>query len=166
MIRQISQTFEKQKDLVRAVQEMLGENSKLAKQVERFRKNVQSVIVKNLVDGMQMLGEIRYISARVDVDDASQLREISFQLRDKVKLLCAVLAAEIGGKAHLSVMLTDDLRDTYSLDAVAMIREISKPIQGGGGGQPFFATAGGKDPAGIDAALEMARKLITGTSIE
>ncbi len=160
MIRQIAGSFEKQKDLLKAIQGMQDENSKLNKQVERFQQNVLGIIVKNLIDKLEIMGDMRFIAARIDVGEASHLRDIAFQFRDRYKKFYVVLGAEINGKAHLAVMISDEVRQHYSLDAPTMIREISSEIQGGGGGQPFFATAGGKNPAGIEAALNKARKIV------
>ncbi len=159
-MRQISSTFEKQKDLVKAVKGALEENSKLARQVERFQQNMLGVIAKNLEDKLERMGDHGMTISRVDLDNPGQLRDLSFQIRSRYPNLSLVLGAEIENKAHLSVMLSDKLIKDTDLNASQMIREISREIQGGGGGQPFFATAGGKNPAGIDKALSKARKII------
>ena len=86
------------------------------------------------------------------------MKNLSFQLR-KEKNLAMVLAAKIGKRALLTVMLTDDLVGK-GLNANNMIMEIAKEIQGSGGGQPFFATSGGVNPEGIPSALAKARKII------
>ena len=161
MVNQIAGTFEKQKDLVKAVKGMVDENSKLSKQVERFQKNVLGVIAKTLEDKMERIGDTSLVVSRIDVDNASQLRDLSFQIRSRYPRVCLILGAEVDGKAHLSVMLSDAVIKDFDLNASTVIREVSREIQGGGGGQPFFATAGGKKPAGIDKALKMARKLVT-----
>ena len=88
------------------------------------------------------------------------LKDLAFQVRSRYPLLCLILGAEIEGKAHLAIMLSDLAIKNYGLNASTLIREVSKEIQGGGGGQPFFATAGGKNPEGIDAALKKAREII------
>ncbi len=160
MMRQIASSFEKQNDLVKAVKGAVEENSKLAKQVERFQQNMLGIIAKTLEDKLERIGDNGMTISRVDVDKPSQLRDISFQIRSRYPNLSLVLGAEIEGKAHLSVMLSDKLIKDAGLNASQIIREISVEIQGGGGGQPFFATAGGKNPAGIDKALSRARTLI------
>ena len=160
MMRQIASSFEKQNDLVKAVKGAVEENSKLAKQVDRFQQNMLGIIAKTLEDKLERIGDNGMIISRVDVDKPSQLRDISFQIRSRYPNLSVVLGAEIEGKAHLSVMLSDKLINDTGLNASQIIREVSVEIQGGGGGQPFFATAGGKNPAGIDKALSRARTLI------
>jgi alanyl-tRNA synthetase len=161
MVRQIAGNFEKQKDLVKAVRGMVEQNSKLSKQVERFQKNMLSIVAKNLENKMERLGDTAFAIAQIDVEEPGQLRDLSFQIRSRYPNLCLVLGAEIGGKAHLAVMLSDRLVETYDLNAAQIIRDISRDIQGGGGGQPFFATAGGKNPDGIQKALDHARQIIT-----
>ncbi len=160
MVRQIAGTFEKQKDLVKAVKGMVAENSKLSKQLERFQKNILGVLAKTLEAKMEKIGDAHVIFSKIDVDHPSQLRDLAFQFRTRHKQACMVLGAEIEGKAHLAVMLSDEVQENYGLNANTMIREISSEIQGGGGGQSFFATAGGKNPAGIETALKMARQMI------
>ncbi len=160
MMRQISSSFEKQKDLVRAVKGALEENSKLAKQVERFQQNMLGVIARNLEEKLERIGDHSMVISRVELDHPGQLRDISFQIRSRYPNVSLVLASEIGDKAHLSIMLSDTLIKDTGLNASALIREVSVEIEGGGGGQPFFATAGGKNPAGIDRALSKARKLL------
>jgi alanyl-tRNA synthetase len=160
MMKQIAGSFEKQKDLVKAVKSMVNENSQLSKQVERFQKNILGVMARNLEDKIEIIGDARLVISRIEVDNPSQLRDLAFQIRSRYKKVCLVLGAEVDGKAHLAVMLSDEVQERYSLNASNMIREISSEIQGGGGGQPFFATAGGKNPKGIEAALEKARKIV------
>ena len=109
---------------------------------------------------MERIGDAALIISKVEIDTPSQLRDLAFRARSSYPKLCMILGAEIDGKAHLAVALSDEVQNRYSLNAAAMIREISSEIQGGGGGQPFFATAGGKNPSGIEAALEKARKIV------
>jgi len=160
MVRQIASTFEKQQDLVKAVKGMAEENTRLSRQVERFRKNVLGVIAKTLEEKMEKIGDAFLAVSRVEVDNATQLRDLSFQIRSRHPRVCLVLGAEVEGKAHLAIMLSDEVTGEFGLNAASMIREISGEIRGGGGGQTFFATAGGKNPAGIDSALEKAKRLI------
>jgi len=160
MVRQISGNFEKQKDLVKAVTGMVTDNSKLARQVERFQKSMLNVIARNLEQKLEMFGRFSMATSRVDVDNPSHLRDLAFQIKSRYPNISLILGAEVDGKAHLAIMLGPEATDTYGLNASTLIREVSGEIQGGGGGQPFFATAGGKNPKGIDAALEKAKKIV------
>jgi alanyl-tRNA synthetase len=89
------------------------------------------------------------------------LKDFAFKLRiDANCEMVAVLGVASEGKAQIAVIFSETLIATKGLNAVEIIKSISKEIQGGGGGQPFFATAGGKNPAGLDSAIEMAVKII------
>ena len=160
MVRQISGSFEKQKDLVKAVKGMVNDNNKLAKQVERFQKSMLNVIARNLEQKLEMFGRFSMATSRVEVDNPSHLRDLAFQIKSRYPKISLILGAEIDGKAHLAILLGPEVTDNYGLNASTIIREVSGEIQGGGGGQPFFATAGGKNPAGIDKALERARQMV------
>jgi alanyl-tRNA synthetase len=160
IVKQIAGNFENQKDLVKAVRSVLEEHSSLSRQVGRFQKNMLAVIAKNLEDQMEKIGDIMLGSARIDVDNAGLLRDLAFQVRSRYPRVCLILGAEIDGKAHLAIMLAEIAIERYNLNASAIIREIASEIQGGGGGQAFFATAGGKNSRGIDAALDRAQGII------
>jgi alanyl-tRNA synthetase len=83
-----------------------------------------------------------------------------YQLKDIVDNLFLVLAADIDGKPLLTVMISENLVKEKGMNAENVVKELAKEIQGGGGGQPFFATAGGKNVAGLGAALEKAKGFI------
>ncbi|MEA3463392.1 MAG: alanine--tRNA ligase [Bacteroidota bacterium] len=159
-VKQIAGNFENQKDLVKAVQAVLHEHSSLSKQVGKFQKNMLGVLAKTLEDKMERIGDVTLVTSRVELDNPGLLRDLAFHLRSRYPKVCLILGAEIEGKAHLAIMLADLAIKTYDLNASTIIREVSKEIQGGGGGQPFFATAGGKNPAGIDLALKRAKEII------
>jgi len=160
IVKQIAGSFENQKDLVKAVKSVLNEHSELAKKVGKFEKNMLGVIAKSLENQMEKLGDIALISSRLELDNPGLMKDLAFQARSRYPNICLILGTEVDGKAHLAIMLSDAAIENYGLNASTMIREVSREIQGGGGGQPFFATAGGKNPAGIDKALANAEKII------
>jgi alanyl-tRNA synthetase len=90
------------------------------------------------------------------LESAEEIKNMMFELRGQVDNLVCVLGAEINGKASLSVILSDNLVNDKNMNANNMVRELSKDIQGGGGGQAFYATAGGTNPAGLEAAVKKA----------
>ncbi len=159
IVRQIAGSFENQQDLVKAVRSVLDEHGKLSKQVERFQQNMLSIIAKQLEEKLERVGDLTLATSRIEVEQPAHLRDLAFQVRSRFPKVCLILGAEVEGKAHLAIMLSEVAIQNYELNASTLIREAAREIQGGGGGQPFFATAGGSKPKGIDKALEKARKL-------
>ena len=96
---------------------------------------------------------------KVDLDAAS-IKDICFELGGQFEDLFLVFASELNGKAILSCYVSKPLVESHDLNAGQIVRTLGKYIQGGGGGQPFFATAGGKNPTGIPEALKAAEGLI------
>jgi alanyl-tRNA synthetase len=147
----------KNKDLKKGVEQLIVSNKQLEKQIASLKKDNSGNVKEELLKSVVEVNGIQLIAKEVEMD-AEDMKNASFQLR-KENNLAMVLGAKAGGKALLSVMLTDDLV-AKGLNANAMIREIAKDIQGSGGGQPFFATAGGVSPEGIPSALAKAKEII------
>ena len=147
----------KNKDLKMGVEQLISTNKILEKQISALKKsnagNVQEDLLKNAIE----VNGVRFIAKEV-LMEAEDMKNISFALR-KEKNLVMVLAAKVDKKAFLTIMLADDIV-AKGYNAGAMIRVIAKEIEGGGGGQAFFATAGGVKPSGIVAALEKAKEII------
>jgi alanyl-tRNA synthetase len=87
------------------------------------------------------------------------VKKIAYDLRNEVPNLFLILGAKIGGKAHLTLMFDDELVKSKNLNAGKLIRTLAKNIQGGGGGQAFYASAGGRNAQGIDKAIHEAKQL-------
>ena len=99
------------------------------------------------------------IAAEVELD-AGGMKDLAFRMREDHKDLLLVLGARHDGKALLAVMVGDDLQKSRGLKATDIIKQLASEIQGGGGGQAFYATAGGKDPSGLERALRKAESLL------
>jgi alanyl-tRNA synthetase len=147
-------------DVLKQVEALLAENQKQKKQIEQFQKAASGQIKDGLKQSVEQIGDINFIAKKIDADNAGVLKDIAFQLKGEIQNLVLVLGADLGGKANLTIMISDNLVKSNDLHAGNMVRELAKNIQGGGGGQPFFASAGGKNPDGIDKALEEAKNLI------
>ena len=147
----------KNKDSKKGVEQLITSNKTLEKQIATLKKSNAGNVKEDLLKEAVAVNGIRFIAKEVEME-AEDMKNVSFALR-KEESLAMVLAATVGDKALLTVMITDDLV-ANGMNAGAMIREIAKEIEGGGGGQPFFATAGGAKPSGIAAALEKAKDLI------
>ena len=154
----IAALFNNAKDLQGVIAKYMDEHEDLKKQLESFKAQAVNDVRAKMIEKMQQVNGINVVKSVVPLD-AQQCKDLVFQLRDQVKenLVCAV-ATKVGGKPTLTIMISDDLVQG-GLNAGKIIREAAKLMQGGGGGQPFFATAGGKNPDGIAAALDKAIEL-------
>ncbi len=151
--------FNNAKDLQGAIAKFIEEHEDLKKEVEGMKAQAAARIKAGLLEHVQQINGVNVIKAVVPAD-AQQCKDIVFQIREAMpgSLVCA-LGTKVGGKPSITVMLSDDMVKDHNLNAGKIVREAAKLIQGGGGGQPFFATAGGKNPDGISAALDKAIEL-------
>jgi len=113
-----------------------------------------------LADKSFKINNITFISGQVECDSADILKNIIYQFRTSSENTVMVIGTNNGGKAGLVVAVSDNLVNQKKINAVSIIKEISGEINGGGGGQPFLATAGGKKPEGIPNALEKAAEYL------
>ncbi|MFC2089949.1 alanine--tRNA ligase [Bacteroidota bacterium] len=160
MITEISRHLEKQTGIVDAVKKLIDENGQLTRELDGIKKEALTASIENMAKKAEKIGSVNYISELIPMADADTLRDAAFRMKNQVEDLFLVLASNISNKALLVVMISDNLLEKYDLNASVIIREIAKEIQGGGGGQPFFATAGGKNPGGIQAAFTKARTMV------
>ncbi|MDO4216176.1 MAG: alanine--tRNA ligase [Bacteroidales bacterium] len=152
-IREISAFFNNAPDLKAAIRKAIEENNELKKKVEDAAKEKTSILKTQLAQKAQEVNGVKVISGVFQVP-ASIMKDIAFQLRGEMgdNLLFACGSIE-NNKPTLTVMLSENLVKDNGLNAGQMIREAAKLIQGGGGGQPHFATAGGKNPDGVGQAV-------------
>jgi alanyl-tRNA synthetase len=149
-------------DAVKALEMTVKENDALKKQVESFQMQQASALTKELKALAVETGGMQLISKQLKVGSTEIVKKIAFDLKREIPSLFLVLGAEIDGKAHLSVMIDEALAKSKDLDASKIVREAAQHIQGGGGGQAFYATAGGKKVEGISAAIESIKAKIAG----
>ena len=117
-------------------------------------------IAAGLKDKIQEVNGIHFLSAKLELD-AAGAKDLAFSLERSSDRLFAILGTSEGSKANLTIIISNTLVKEKNLHAGNIIRELAKEIKGGGGGQPHFASAGGKDPAGIDNALQKAKSYIS-----
>lgn len=159
-LKNIRETVKGSKDILASVMSLLKENSELSKKIEAFGRERLKILKANLKSKVLAENGINIIADQVDVDNAAMLKDLAFHLKNEVENLYLVLGAEIDGKPNLAVMISENLVADKGLNAGQIVREAGREIQGGGGGQPFFATAGGKNVSGIQAAIEKALSFI------
>jgi len=144
---------------VKALQNLQAENSDLKKQIENLLRDKAKNIKGDLKNELTEINGVQFLAKKLDLD-ASGIKDVSFELGQQYDNLFLLFGSESDGKALLSCYISKELVENKGLNASTIVRELGKHIQGGGGGQPFFATAGGKSPAGIEAALEASQSYI------
>lgn len=159
-------TLTKGSDIVHSVALLVEENQKLKKEIETYAMEKLMQIRDDCVRKAKRMGDIVLISQIVAVHNADALKKLSYDLHNAVGRACIFLGAEFDGKALLSFMIDEALVERHALDAGKIIREAAKEIEGGGGGQKFYATAGGKHPDGLQKALEIAESLVQASLAE
>jgi alanyl-tRNA synthetase len=147
------------KNPVKSVSDLQEENTDLKKQIEGLLKDKAKKVVAELKSELTEINGIKFLSKELDLD-ATGIKDVSFELGKRYKNLFVLFASQQNGKAILSCYISKEIVETKKLDAGKVVRELGKYIQGGGGGQAFFATAGGKNPDGIKDALEKAKDYI------
>jgi alanyl-tRNA synthetase len=159
LLEDISDALKNPKDIMRGLKNLVEENQALRKDAAELAKIKGGQLKEGLLKSAEVINGISFISAKLDVD-AEIMKNLAFELRSSSDEVFVVLANEANGKAWLTVAVSDTLVKAGKLNAGIIIREIAKEVQGGGGGQPHIATAGGKNPAGIPAALAKARTIL------
>ncbi|MGB5665764.1 MAG: alanine--tRNA ligase [Maribacter sp.] len=155
-LSEIKDMLNNAQDPVKAVETLQVENAKLKKEVENLLKDKAKNLKGELLDELEEVNGIHFLARKLDLD-ASGIKDLSFEMGGNKDNLFLLFGTEQNGKALLSCYISKELVAAKNLNAGTVVRELGKFIQGGGGGQPFFATAGGKNPAGITEALEKAR---------
>ncbi|WP_242158694.1 alanine--tRNA ligase [Aestuariivivens sediminis] len=147
------------KEPIKALQNLQEENADLKKQIEALLKDKARTIKLELENELSEINGIRFLAKQLELD-ASGLKDVAFDLGKQMDNLFVLLATEKDGKAYMSCYISKELVASKGLNAGQVVRELGKYIQGGGGGQAFFATAGGKNPEGITEALKMAKQYV------
>lgn len=159
-IRVLNLLLKSNDGLVDSVNQLLDENKQLRKKIELFEKDKLKHIKDDLLKRIQPLNGVNLICERVDLPDAAQIKDLAYQIKGETENLYLVIGSIIQGKPILTIIISESLITGLGLHAGNIIRESAREIQGGGGGQPFFATAGGKDVSGLERAMAKAREAL------
>ncbi len=157
---EIRDLFKNPKNVVKSVSDLQEENKQLKKEVEQLLAAQANALKGDLIAKAEKVGNAHFLSARLPLGDAAAIKNLAYQLEKELAPAVIVFGAEVNGKPQLMVVISKELTESSDLHAGNMIRELAKEIKGGGGGQPFFATAGGKDVNGLDAALAKAKGMV------
>lgn len=148
------------KDLLASLKNLSEEKHALEKKIEAFNQEKANLIKDELARKAVKSDAYSLVLEKISVPNADALKNIAYALRNQFDDLLLILAADVDGKPQVTVMIGEKLAQTNKYHAGNLVKELAKEIDGGGGGQPFFATAGGKNLNGLDAVIEKARKLI------
>ncbi|OYP71508.1 alanine--tRNA ligase [Prevotella sp. P5-64] len=153
-MRQIKALFNNAKDLQGVIAKYIEEHDAMKKDIEAFRAQAVERMAKTLVEKAEVVNGVNVIKAVIPFEP-SAAKDLVFKIREALpeNLLC-VIGSTANEKPMLSVMLSDDMVSSHDLNAGKMVREAARLIQGGGGGQPHYAQAGGKNLDGISAAVD------------
>ena len=153
-IKAIRSLFNNAKDLRGVIEKYIEEHDAMKKNIEQFQAQAVERAKDSLIEKARTINGTTVITSVLPIS-AQSAKDLVFKIRQAVgsNLLCVIGSVD-GGKPMLSVMLSDDMVADHGLNAGQMVREAAKLIQGGGGGQPHYATAGGKNADGLSAAVD------------
>ncbi|MEE3164346.1 MAG: alanine--tRNA ligase [Bacteroidota bacterium] len=146
-------------NIEKAVEDLLTKHSSLQKELDAVKQKEAAAAKSDLASNLDVVNGINTFIGEMPLD-AGAIKDIAFQLKNEKAPFFGVFGSQVGGKVTLTVAISDDLVSGKDLHAGNIVRNLAKHIQGGGGGQPFFATAGGKNPDGLGAAFEEAKGLL------
>ncbi len=160
LIQQIKQLLKNPQDLSKTIESILEENSKLKKDADKIALEKAANLKDVLKDTLQSINGINFIAQKIDLPNTDAVKYLAYQLKDVIPNLVIVLATTIDDKPLITILVAENLVKEKGLHAGNMVKELAKEIDGGGGGQPFYATAGGKNAAGLAKALDKAKEFL------
>jgi alanyl-tRNA synthetase len=160
VLDQVRDVLKNPKDVVAAAKSLLEEKHHLEKKLEDLNQEKANQLKDQLAMKVVKSNGYSLILEKVTVPNADALKNIAYALRNQFEDLLLILAADVEGKPQVTVMIGEKLAKENTYHAGNMVKELAKEIDGGGGGQPFFATAGGKNLAGLNSVIEKAKKMI------
>ncbi len=159
LLQQVGQALKNPKDLLSGINNLKEENAALKKQLEAFEQRQARQEKENWKNSLQEINGMQLLMAKTGMQ-AGRVKDILFQLKAEVENFAGLVGAESDGKVQLAVAFDETLAKSKELHAGKLVKELARHIQGGGGGHAFFATAGGKDPAGLDEALAKGKEFL------
>ena len=160
LLHEVKSILKNPKDILASTMNLVEEKHALEKKLEVVYQQQANILKDELAKKVINSSGLSLIIEKVSVPTAESLKNIAYALRNQFDDLLLILAADVEGKPQVTVMVGAKLEVMKKFHAGNMVKELAKEIDGGGGGQPFFATAGGKNMNGLDAVLEKARNLV------
>lgn len=159
LMKEIEKMFKSNKGVMDNITALLQENEGLKKGIEKFEAESLRIVKERLKNERSVVRDINLIFKTTELPQA-KVKDLVFQLKGEYEKVAVAFGGISGGKPHLTVMFSDALVKEYGVHAGQIVKEAAREIKGGGGGQPFFATAGGSDPEGLEKAIAAAERLI------
>ncbi|MCK9611421.1 MAG: alanine--tRNA ligase [Bacteroidales bacterium] len=150
-------------ELPETVHAIIEQNNFLRKQIEALQKDKAQGLKEELKTKVEQINGVNFLTSKTGLDPVN-IKDIAFALKNDMENLFLVLASENNGKASITLMISENLVETNKWNASRIIRDLAKEIQGGGGGQDFYATAGGKNPEGIEKVFLKAKEFVSGNT--
>lgn len=160
LVQEIRQTLKNPADLIESINHLLDENKNLQKQMIELKEQQAASLKKELLNSIENFGNIHTLVAYVPMDDSRIAKNLIYQLGKEINPAIIFFGLMEKDRPQLMCYISEELVKSNGFNASLWIRQIASSIEGGGGGQPFFATAGGKNPSGLSDAMDRARRLI------
>ena len=160
ILEDIKQQLKSPKNPSQAIAELMNERQSMKKELEQLQNEKLLRIKDSLKEQIANHGAFNLLVSHLEGSNAEGVKSISFQLKQEFENLIQLYGVNVSGKPQLSLMIDEGLVKAFDLDAPTIVRTIAKSIKGGGGGQAFYATAGGKEIAGLSQALEQGKAII------
>jgi len=155
-IHNIKELLKNPNNVILGIKNLIEQNTLLQKEINKLKKGQTNEIIKKLTENVENINGINFISAKLEID-INTAKDIAFSLNKKIANMFLILGSFQNNKANLTIMISENIINNKELHAGNIIKEISKEIKGGGGGQAHFASAGGKSPQGIENAIKLAK---------
>ncbi|WP_296701369.1 alanine--tRNA ligase [Algoriphagus sp.] len=159
LVKEIQNLLKNPKDLKKAVEALINERNDLKKEIESLHQEKAGAVKGDLLNQFVAGEGINTLIAKVKLPNADSLKKLAYELKNEVNNAFVILAANIDEKPQIAVIIDEPLVQSKKLNAGQIVRDLAKEIKGGGGGQPFFATAGGKDLSGLESVVNKAKEL-------
>jgi alanyl-tRNA synthetase len=160
LLKEIQTMLKNPANLQKSMQSLFEENNAMTKELDQMRQSMMSIEKHNMNSKAVDLGDVKLVSGVVKPILQDVLKDFAYQLRGEQPNFVAVLGANVKGNPQIVVIVSEELVKSKGINAIEVIKHISKEIQGGGGGQAYFASAGGKNLQGLDKALAMGAEFI------
>ena len=160
LLKELQQMFKNPKNIKGNIMSVIEDNAIMNKELTSLRHSLMLVLMRDMEDDAEIVNGVKVMDKKVEPILGPVLKDFAFKLKKTHGELVAVLGADVNGKPQLAVVISEKIVKEKNLNASEIVKAAAKHIQGGGGGQPFFATAGGRNINGLDDAIKAARDLV------